>query len=173
MEKLSVRYGGGGNSQIQIGALAGSTSIINVDLYDSAGHGFYAGIGADYISLLNCKAISSASNGFYQFNGNCSFVNCVARDCGGDGFHTCSNLVNCVVDGGEITGSGFYLCDQLTSCSASDCTNGINNCHEMASCESLRNTNNGFLDCSYIAASYAVSNGVNWNNCTHTAACND
>jgi len=173
MEKFSVQDGGDGSGQIQVGALAGSTSIANVDAYDSASHGFYAAIGTDYINLLNCKAISPAANGFYQFNGNCGFTNCIARDCVDVGFHTCSNLVNCVADGGTISSSGFYLSGQLTNCSAFDCVNGINNCNEMASCESLSNTGSGFIDCEYIAASYAVSNGINWNNCTHTAACND
>jgi len=173
MEKLSVQDGGGGSGQIQVGALAGYTSIINVDAHDSASHGFYGAIGTDYISLLNCKAISPAANGYYQLNVNCGFTSCIAQDCGGVGFHSCANLVNCVADGGGVSSSGFYLSDQLTNCSAFDCINGINNCHKMASCESLSNTSSGFLDCSYIAASYAVSNGINWNNCTHTAACND
>jgi hypothetical protein len=173
MEKLSVQDGGGGSGQIQVGALAGYTSIINVDAHDSASHGFYGAIVTDYISLLNCKAISPAANGYYQLNVNCGFTSCIAQDCGGVGFHSCANLVNCVADGGGVSSSGFYLSDQLTNCSAFDCINGINNCHKMASCESLSNTSSGFLDCSYIAASYAVSNGINWNNCTHTAACND
>jgi len=173
LENLSVRDGGEGSGQIQVGALAGNTTLSDVDVYDSAGHGFYAVIGADYVSLINCNASSPAGDGFYGFDGNCGFVNCVAGNCGGAGFHTCSNLVNCVADGGTISDSGFYLSGQLTNCSAFDCVNGIYNCHEMASCESLSNTGSGFIDCGYIAASYAVSNGTDWNNCTHTAACND
>jgi len=173
IENLSVQYGGNGNGQIQVGALADHTNISNVDVYDSASHGFYAIGGADYVSLINCNAYTPAGDGFREFAGNGGFVNCIARDCGGVGFHTCSNLVNCIADGGTVTGSGFYLSSQLTNCSAFDCANGIDNCNEMASCESLRNTGSGFIDCAYIAASYAVSNGINWNNCTHTAACND
>jgi len=173
VENLSVWNGGNGSGQIQVVAPADKTSFFNIDVHDSLGHGFYASAGVDEVSFVNCQAFSPASSGFYQFGGASGFANCMARDCGESGYDTCDNLANCLADGGGRGEGGFSRCAQLANCSASDCVNGINDCHRVTSCEAVNNAENGFLDCSYVFASYAASNGTNWNNCTVTAACND
>ena len=140
----------------------------------SDSHGFYAVSGADYVSLINCRAVNPDINGFSGFDNNCSFTNCVAQNCLSVGFYMCDNLVNCVVDGGGISITGFQVCHQLTNCRAFDCTNGFYLCEHVSSCESLSNSINGFLNCNYVAASYASGNSyANWNSCANTAACND
>jgi len=173
VENISVRNGGDGNGQIQVSAAAGGSSFSNVDAYDSAGHGFYAFPGASGVSFVNCRAISSAADGFHGFNVDGGFANCLAQDCGGIGFASCGQLANCLADGAGRGAGGFYRCSQLANCSASGGLDGINDCHRITSCEAVGNTGNGFLDCSYVFASYAAGNGTDWNNCTVTAACND
>ena len=173
VEKLSVRYGGGGGGQIQVGGLAGSTSFLGVDVHDSAGHGFSAMSGAENISFVDCQALAAARHGFYNFSTGGGFANCIAQNCGGVGYHTCGSLANCLADGGGSAVGGFRDCSQLANCSASGGGDGFNECHEIATGEAVGNTDYGFANCSYVSASYAESNGTDWFNCTHTAACND
>jgi hypothetical protein len=173
LENISIWNGGEGDGQIQVGAAAAQTGLSNVNARNSAGHGFAGSGGADEASFVNCQAISAAGHGFYRFPGDSGFVNCIARDCGGIGFHTCDNLANCLADGGGTGSGGFYRCNQMANCSASGSFNGVNDCHQIAASESIGNTNYGFADCSYVSASYAASNGIDWFNCTHTAAGND
>jgi hypothetical protein len=114
-------------------------------------------LAANYVEFINCKAgTRTSSASFAGFRGSATalhnstskYIGCASYSLTGSanvyGFHTCSNLADCVVYSltSPVSGEtgGFYYCNNLSSCvvttissAASHCT-GYYSCYQVSGC---------------------------------------